>query len=96
MLRPVPSNGWHVLKEMLVCRDFWLLLCWIVLAVCGLAWVIWQAVHQYDAFLRLKPLIYAEGIGNRSLLVVIFVSPLTLAFVLAALGCIAVYQALAC
>lgn len=80
------SAGWQAVKEAVLSREFWLLLVWLLLVLGGLIWLASLAVTQFDAYLRLKPLICDTGIGNRQFLVLVVAAPLGLAFALSAFG----------
>jgi hypothetical protein len=80
------TRAWQALKEALQSREFWLLLVWTNLVLAAFVWLGWLAVRQFDAFLRLKPLICESGIGNRQFIVIALAGPIGLVFSLAAFG----------
>lgn len=86
MLKPPHANQglswWRHLSSV----RFWGLLIGLLVAVVFLGGVLLLAVERHDAFLRLRPLLCAEGMRDRQLVIVAMAAPLCALFTLLAVA----------
>jgi len=76
----------HDLTYVLRQTEFWEWLLGILLLVLVAGGLIWFASGQHDAYLRLQPLVCADGMADRQFFIVAVLSPVSVLLMLAAVG----------
>jgi len=86
MLKTTLARALRASERALRDPAFWLFLLGLVGAALLLVVLIAYAVERHDTFLRLRPLICEQGVGDRQLFIIAMAAPPWLVFVLATLG----------